>query len=343
MSAKLIEITLPGGRAEDIRELLHGFELQDFWWVKGEDHNARVLILADSGSVEQILDILSGYLSALPGAKAILIGVDACVPASDGEQKGGGEERSLQSEKGGDEQAENNSGLVGRISRQELLSIIEQGTAVSWDFVLMVVLSAVIAAIGLVRSDTAIIIGAMVLAPLLLPNMALSLGSTLGDNRLLGRAAAVVGAGVALAIITGLLIGMVLHPSPEIPAIVKRTAVVPSDMVLAFSSGVAGVIAMLSSGHLSLIGVMVAVALMPPLVTAGLLMGGGYMSEGGGALALALVNVICINLAGIITFRFYGIRPGRWWKETYAKRAAARAIVFWLFLIALLLFILYLH
>jgi len=85
---------------------------------------------------------------------------------------------------------------------------------------------------------------------------------------------------------------------------------------------------------------MVAVALMPPLVTAGLLFGSGRFITGLSALNLALANIICINLAGIITFNIQGIRPAVLWEKNRARQATVRAtavLVVLLILLALII------
>jgi uncharacterized membrane protein len=61
---------------------------------------------------------------------------------------------------------------------------------------------------------------------------------------------------------------------------------------------------------------MVAVAMLPPLVTSGLLLGGGQAPLAVGALSLFLMNLICVNLAGVTTFLVQGIRPATWCRET---------------------------
>jgi len=204
----------------------------------------------------------------------------------------------------------------------------------------MVLLSAIVAAIGLIRDDVAIIIGAMVLAPLLLPNMALGLASTLGDTKLMGRALKSVGVGILLAFFTGVFIGLFTHPSPDIPAIKARTSASLGDVILALVSGSAGALAMMSRGHLSLIGVMVAVALMPPLVTAGLMLGAGRFLPALGALELLFINVISVNLAAVLTFRLHGLKPATWWESEKANKATRTAILVWGALLLLLLILL---
>ena len=87
---------------------------------------------------------------------------------------------------------------------------------------------------------------------------------------------------------------------------------------------------------------MVAVALMPPLVVCGMLIGAKKFSLALGALLLVATNVICVNLTGVLTFLFQGIRPKTWWETGRAKTATRIAILLWggLFvsLILLLLF-----
>jgi uncharacterized membrane protein len=82
---------------------------------------------------------------------------------------------------------------------------------------------------------------------------------------------------------------------------------------------------------------MVAVALLPPLVTAGLLAGSGHTSLALGALVLVLTNVVCINLSGVLTFLAQRIRPRTWWEEKKARKATRRAITLWVVILLVLI------
>jgi uncharacterized hydrophobic protein (TIGR00341 family) len=335
MEQRLIEIVLPEGRGDDISELLHGQNLAGYWRDVLAENKARIRILIASADVEPVLDILEPYLETLPGASALLLIVEASIP------------RPINTQPKFQEKEGDNDGSVtktsDRISRHELYSDISSKTNISTTYLIMVILSAIIAAIGLVRNDMAIIIGAMVLAPLLIPNVALALASTLGDTELALKSLAAAVVGFILALVIGILIGCLYTVQPEIPAIAARTTLHWSDLVLALASGTAGVLAFTSGGHLSLIGVMVAVALMPPLVTAGLLFGSGVPVLGFKAMELACANVICVNLAGILTFSLKGIRPGTWWEKSKAARATHRALGIWIMFLLLLAFILFLQ
>jgi hypothetical protein len=71
-------------------------------------------------------------------------------------------------------------------------------------------------------------------------------------------------------------------------------------------------------------------------VTFGLLLGGGHSAPAMGALSLFLVNLICVNLAGVTTFRVQGIRPAIWWEKDRAVNAARIAIGLWVVLLTAL-------
>jgi uncharacterized hydrophobic protein (TIGR00341 family) len=200
----------------------------------------------------------------------------------------------------------------------------------------MVVLSTIVAAVGLYYNSVVIIIGAMVIAPLLGPNMALSLGTTLGDLTLLRQASLTALAGIATTMVLAVIIGVGLQMNPETPEVATRAGVGLGDVAVALASGCAGALAFTSGVSATLIGVMVAVALLPPLVTFGLLLGGGHTALAMGALSLFMMNLICINLAGVTTFLVQGMRPTTWWEKDRATRASRIALGLWAALLAAL-------
>ncbi len=333
MSKRLIEIVLPDGRGDDIAELLHSREIESYWRNTIDGKQARIRIVLPTSEVEAVFDILEPYLINLPGASAFLLNIEASIPRE--KKKGSGIVDEDFEEKAG-----RGSRRSSRISRHELYDDVTANSDISSTYLIMVALSAVIAAIGLARNDMAIIIGAMVLAPLLIPNVAVALANTLGDTALAVKGTKTAIAGLSLALAIGVVIGGLFSVDSTLPSIAARTQVHWTDLALALASGAAGVLAFTSGGQLSLIGVMVAVALMPPLVTAGLLFGSGLPLLGAQALELTIANIICVNLAGIITFSLQGIRPATWWEKTKARQARKKAIWIWSILLFLLVLIL---
>jgi len=181
----------------------------------------------------------------------------------------------------------------------------------------------------------------MVIAPLLGPNVALALATTLGDLALARRASLAGAAGFGTATALSLLIGALVEVDPTLSEVAARTHVNLGDIALALASGCSAALAFTTGLSATLIGVMVAVALLPPLVTFGLLMGGGHPAPAWSALLLFLVNFICVNLSGVLMFVVRGIRPASWWEKDRARKATRIAILWWaLLLIALAVIVL---
>ena len=108
-------------------------------------------------------------------------------------------------------------------------------------------------------------------------------------------------------------------------------------MVLALASGFAGALAFSAGVSAALVGVMVAVALLPPLVTTGLLLGSGLFKLAGVISWIFLINILCISLAAVISFWAQDIRPTTWWEADRARKATRLAIGICSFLLALLI------
>jgi uncharacterized hydrophobic protein (TIGR00341 family) len=199
-----------------------------------------------------------------------------------------------------------------------------------------------VAAIGLVNDNVAVVIGAMVIAPLLGPNMALALATTLGDFSLVKSSLKANVSGLLMAVSLSIILGVWLQVDPSSQQIASRTHVALMDVVLALSAGIAGTLAFTAGAPAALIGVMVAVALMPPLVTVGLMIGSGHLVLALDASWLLLTNIICINLAAVATFWVQGVRPTTWWEVALARRATIISVTSSLLLLAALLTILFL-
>jgi uncharacterized hydrophobic protein (TIGR00341 family) len=123
---------------------------------------------------------------------------------------------------------------------------------------------------------------------------------------------------------------------PASPELASRNGVGLGDIAVALASGCAGALAFTTGVSTTLIGVMVAVALLPPLVAFGLLLGGWHPALAMGALALFLVNLISINLSGVTTFLVQGIHPATWWEKDQAKKATHTALRIWIAMLAVL-------
>jgi uncharacterized hydrophobic protein (TIGR00271 family) len=204
-------------------------------------------------------------------------------------------------------------GIQGQISASQQVQAyqeIQRGARASTDFFVLIALAAAIATLGLLMNSPAVIIGAMIIAPLMSAIFGISMGVVQGDARLLLHAISTTLRGVGLAIAIGALVGWVVPLNEVTSEILSRTQPTLLDLFVALVSGAAGAYAQCRRNVLGAVaGVAIAVALVPPLATAGigLTLGSGLIA--GGALLLFLTNLSAITAAGSLMFLFFGYRP----------------------------------
>lgn len=332
MSLRLIEIMTSTHLAESIITLLNDQPTHGVWLDSLPDGNAMLRVLASMEDTEAICDQLESRYGAAAGFRLMLLPVEATLPRVEQEADKAPEKA----------ESEGRSASITlrtgrRISREELYDDLSEMAGPTTVHSIMVALSAVAAAIGLLKDSETIVIGAMVIAPLLGPNVAMALATTLADLNLARRAIRASLSGIVITLAGSFLVGAMVAIDPSSQALAARASIGFGDIVLALVAGAAGALAVTSGAPTVLIGVMVAVALMPPLVTSGLLIGSGQWGPAAGAGLLFLCNVVCVNLTGVVTFRTLGIRPRAWWEATRARRAATAAIAVWIGLLAIMI------
>jgi len=222
------------------------------------------------------------------------------------------------------------------VSREEVYARVADTARLDRAYMALVVLASVVAAIGLARDNTAAVIGAMVVAPLLGPNMALALGLVLGDATLVRRALVTNGVGLVLGFTSAALLALGLDADPTTREIASRTHVAVWDLLLALAAGCAGALSYTTGVPAYLTGVMVAVALLPPAVASGILLAEGRLLGAANALLLAAGNVTALTLAAMLTFLWSGMRPRNWWQADAARRSARIGIAIFVALLAAL-------
>ena len=226
-------------------------------------------------------------------------------------------------------------------SREELYEMIARGARSDIDFVLMAVLATTVAAVGLLENNVAVVIGAMVIAPMLGPNLAFALGVALADRDLMLRAMTTNLLGVAITLALTVPIGFLWHDTIASLEVLARTAVGFGGMTVALASGAAATLSLTSGLASALVGVMVAVALLPPAAVMGMSLGAARIDLALGALTLLTVNIVCVNLAAQVVFQIRQITPRTWYKKAKAKRAGRINAAFLLSLLIALGLLLY--
>ncbi|MEJ2708881.1 MAG: DUF389 domain-containing protein [Anaerolineales bacterium] len=200
--------------------------------------------------------------------------------------------------------------------RSEVLDQLSQSSSPDFDFFFLVILSTSIATFGLITDSTAVVIGAMLVAPLMSPILGISLASVAGKRNMFQRALVALIRGVLLSILLSAILGWLAQQLPfdllqELPnEVLARTRPTPIDLAIALAGGAAAAYA-LAQPQLSaaLPGVAIATALVPPLCTVGIGISVRDPAVALGALLLFLTNLFTISFVGIVVFAALGFRP----------------------------------
>ena len=323
---KIIEVIADESYIDSIKNIADKNDASDFWVVSsGREERKVVRILVKPEQRQIILDALQGILSTSLSARVVVIPIEATLPR--------------------EEEPEKKTKIISatETTREELYNSIGKNARLNRTYLLLTFLSTVVVAIGLLKDNVAVVIGAMVIAPLLGPNLAMALGTALGDTDLMWKAFKTGLAGMSLALVLSILIGIFWPLNVESRELLARTYVGLDSAVLAMASGAAAVISLTSGIPSILVGVMVAVALLPPAATMGLMLGAGQTDLAYGAAFLLAVNIVAINLSAKLGFLIQGIKPRTWLEKKKAKQSMQSYIIIWVLTLAALLLVIYFH
>jgi uncharacterized hydrophobic protein (TIGR00341 family) len=222
-----------------------------------------------------------------------------------------------------------------RIAREELVSAAADLSPVLGTYVIMTIVSALIATAGLLLDSPAVVVGSMVIAPLVGPAMAASVGTVVHDDDLFRRGVRlqvlglVLSVGAAFAFAFAVRYVHLVAPIADVtavPEVQERAAPDFLSLVIALGAGVAGIISLTTGVSTALVGVMIAVALIPPAATVGIGLAWGQPLVSLGSAVLVLVNVLSINLAALVVLWYKGYRPQHWFRLDEARTATLRRI-----------------
>ncbi len=317
---RIIEVVADCGHADTLRGIAEQHEILECWVVPTEEENrCSTRLLVRPEKQQRVLDAIQAALDKIENVRILLIPVEGVLPRPEQDDA---EEKQRQA--------------ITR-SREELYHQIVSGAQLNNNFIFMVLLSTIVAAIGLLENSVAVVIGAMVIAPLLGPNIALAFGTALGDTELVWQAFKTNLAGLLLATIVSAAIGLGWPHSLETGELLSRTGVGLSGVVVALASGAAAVLSLAAGWTSSLVGVMVAVALLPPTATLGLMLGAGQFQYALGAGMLLAVNIASVNLAAKLAFVIKGVKPRTWLEKQKARQSLITYVIFWAVVLVILI------
>ena len=319
MNLRLVNIFLPLEEKTKADKILRESSVDEFWHDRISDKKVLIRALVVAEKIESFLDKLENEFSEEESFRTVILPVEASIPRFQKEE-----------EKKAKENGEKNP---ERINREELFSNISANARFSWTYVVLIILASIVGAIGMVKGNVPMVVGAMIIAPLLGPSVGLSLGTVLGDFNLTFESVKTLTVGILVSLIFSIIIGFVFNVNPQASEIAMRTTAEFGDVVVSLASGAVGALSFTTGTLTSLAGVMVAVSLLPPLVAVGMLFGAGFFELAQGAFLLFIINLIAVNLAGVVTFLFQKISPRTKWQSFKAKFLTGLAIFVWLVLL----------
>jgi len=326
---RLIKAHFPSDKSDAVIDIITRAAPVDWAIDSGYGHYEKAVeIVVAKGQGQTLIDELQGLLGTTAEWRIIVMPIEATLPRPEEPEK-------TDDTKIDDTEKPEKSKTVAL--REELYQKVSRDCQLNADFVILTILSAIVAAIGLNEDSVAIVIAAMVIAPLLGPILAFALAAALGDLSLMKKSAKTAIAGLTLGFAFALCLTLFMPVNTSSYELVSRTVIGPEIIALALASGAAAALSLSTGISSALVGVMVAVALLPPSVAAALYLGAGETEHAAGAALLLGLNVVCAVLSAQLVFVYKGIRPRRWISQRKAARSVKINAAVWVVLLAVLI------
>lgn len=207
------------------------------------------------------------------------------------------------------------------IAREEIRTRALNMTPSRLTYYAMTVLSAVVATAGLLLDSPAIVVGSMVIAPQVSAALTGTVGLVLDDREMVRGGLSSLAIGLVVAIVSAFAFAWLVRFSGAVPSTIDITAITQVQnrispgllaLIVGFCAGAAGAFGLATAIPVSLVGVMIAVALIPAAAAVGIGLAWGHAPVALGAFVLVAVNAASILLAGLVVFWYLGYRPLNW-------------------------------
>ena len=313
---RLIQTLVPEGKHDTVVDILEREEIQLAMSAESSDgsYSDIVSIPVESDGVEEIVDELRDVGVECDGYM-IVNDVETIIS----------------------EQFEENHGEDERISRHELRTKARNLSCSTNNYLALTIISAIVATAGLLQDSAAVVVGSMVIAPLIGPAMASCVGTVIddGSNELFwdGVRSQATGLGVAVVSATGFSFAYRVLLAPEVELLLIQQVAERAHpgllaLAIALGAGAAGALSLTSGADEALVGVMIAVALMPPAASVGLGIAYADPRLAIGAGVLVFINILSINFAGIITLWIKRYKPSHRSAAHQARRITIQRLAF---------------
>jgi uncharacterized hydrophobic protein (TIGR00271 family) len=298
---RLIQITIPNVPEDNVERVLN--VLQDDLQIKNmimlkSDFNTLINIRHRKTFVPEIIDKLNEIGVGRSYGIIDILNLETTIPRFDMAEPAEGK-------KGKDKIAE-------RVSVEEIEKDIIENSEPSFNYFLFIVLSAIIAGIGLLTNSAIILIASMILSPLMGPILGLSFSIITKNTWVLKRSLISQIVGLLMAISAGLLLGMfsrfmIQLPNPTTEMQI-RTFPNLFDIIISICGGLAVGFTVTGQIKSSIVGIAIALSLMPPASNVGLALAYLDFALTMGSLILLISNILIINLCTLLIFKLKKIK-----------------------------------
>ncbi|MEM7719557.1 MAG: TIGR00341 family protein [Pseudomonadota bacterium] len=326
MSVRMITVSAPDQTIPPIRRKVEELGVSGIRTYAETQREGRTTLqmLVGSSARQEVVDTVQAALSAQKDWRLTILPVETTVPLPRDEEEA--ERR----------RAKASENKIGDMTREEVWNSVWGQARLDETYIVFVVLSTIVAALGMLTNSVAVVVGAMVIAPLLGPNLAFSVGVALGDGSLIARALLTNLVGLIVALLLSIAIGAFWTGALDSDELMSRSGIGFDGMAIALASGAAAALSLVTGVSSALVGVMVAVALLPPTSAIGIFLGSGQLTLATGAAMLLAVNIVSVNLAAHTVLFWRGIRPRTFFEEKRAARGRMASGLVWILLLVAL-------
>jgi len=292
-----IQISLPNEPKTIIESLITALDeklkIKNMILLEG-NNNSLVIIRCQKNSVPRVLELLNELGVGIEYGIIDILKLQVTIPELVEEELDVSEE------------------LSSRVSVEEIESTIKEGMELNIDFYLFIIIAAFIAGAGLILNSTAIIIGSMIISPLMGPILGVSYGMISKNYNLVKKGIFGQLISVIIAIGIGVLLAslaFLIYSSPSITnEMMSRNFPTIFDLIVSIGAGLAVGFAITGKIQSSLVGIAIAVSLMPPAVNIGVTLIYGNLFLSLGSFVLLMSNILAINLMAILIFKLKKIK-----------------------------------
>ncbi|MDX8045671.1 TIGR00341 family protein [Gracilibacillus sp. S3-1-1] len=316
MELQLIEVYIPTDRFERFQQQIEEYQTIEKWYSNVSEEQQLAKLLIEKKHAEDILNFLEINDHGQQQIHALLYNISTYIPKVE-----------IEEEKEQEDEKEKQKELT-RASRHELYQVVQSSSTSTPNYFWMLVLSSLVATAGIVKDSAAIVIGAMVIAPLIGPFTALAFAATLGDYQLMKKSILKSLYGLTIPISIAVLFGLIFQLPFNSNEFLARTNIELMDIVVALAAGTAGALSFAKRVSEALVGVMVSVALLPPAVVLGMMIGAAQFQAALTPFILLMVNISAILFSAIIVFWTSGIQPVNWSEIQVANTSKTYALLF---------------